>query len=142
MFQSSALAEQRSRLMAAKEKYADLQIVYGPAHPKIKGETRRITYLENSLRSAMAKAVQVVKQDLNREQEVVASLERELASLRTNTGILKQRMVPLRELERGVEAAKSVYVQTLTRIREIRSQQGVDASNVRVLSQSDIASAE
>lgn len=133
-FNSGVITDLRTRLTAAQEELAGLRSIYGPAHPRIKTTALRVASLENSLRSEMRKSLLAIEQDLKRAREVEASLSKELAKVEGVVGEANQKKVPLRELERRVEAARSVYVSTLTRIREIKSQQGIDTSNVRVLS--------
>lgn len=131
---STVVSDLRSRQILAQEEYASLKSTLGPSHPRIKSMEVRLGSLRKALDTELAELVKVVEQDLKAAKSVQASLETELKHLETQFGNTNQRLVPLRELELRVDAARSVYTQTLTRMREISAQEGVDSSNVSILS--------
>lgn len=138
LFQSQLIADLRTRLLQAKDQRSVLQATLQSGHPSMVEINTRITSLKNALQLEAQDVLKVIEQDLKRARKVEANLKQELVQLQTQTGSLKKSLVPLRELERKAEAARSVYVATLTRIREIRAQQGVDDSNVRVISEASL----
>ncbi|MCV6602785.1 MAG: exopolysaccharide transport family protein [Cohaesibacter sp.] len=138
LLDSDLLSSLRSRLLQAKDQRSILQATLQSAHPSMVEINTRITSLKNALQTEARDVLKVIEQDLKRARKVEANLKKELAQLQQQTGHLKKSLVPLRELERKAEAARSVYVSTLTRIREIRAQQGVNDSNVRVISEASL----
>lgn len=131
---SSVISDLRSRQIATQEEYASLQSTLGPSHPSIKSMELRLASLQRALKAELSELVKTVEQDLRTAKGVQQSLEAELKQLENQFGNTNKRLIPLRALELRVEAARSIYTQTLTRIREIRAQDGVDSSNVSVLS--------
>jgi uncharacterized protein involved in exopolysaccharide biosynthesis/Mrp family chromosome partitioning ATPase len=134
VFQSPVIATLRTRLLEAQDQQSALQVSHGRNHPRMIEINQRIASLKKSIRSETEKDLNAVQQELRRVTELENALELELAGLQQKTGDINQSLVPLRNLERKAEAARSVYVATLTRIREISAQQGIDSSNVRVVS--------
>ncbi|MCR9138482.1 MAG: GumC family protein [Alphaproteobacteria bacterium] len=134
VFQSPVMATLRTRLLETQDEQAALAVSLGRNHPRMVEINQRIASLKNAIRGEADKDLNAVQQELNRATELENALQQELAALQQKTGNINQTLVPLRDLERKAEAARSVYVATLTRIREISAQQNVDSSNVRVVS--------
>lgn len=134
VFQSPVMAALRTRLLETQDEQAALAVSLGRNHPRMVETNQRIASLKNAIRGEAEKDFNAVQQELNRAAELEKALLQELAELQQKTGNINQSLVPLRDLERKAEAARSVYVATLTRIREISAQQNIDSSNVRIVS--------
>src|SRR5213076_783002 len=69
-----------------------------------------------------------------RAQANERALEANLETLKQSAISTNQASVQLRELEREVEASRSVYQSFLVRARETGEQQSIDSTNARVIS--------
>ncbi|MGT2481020.1 GNVR domain-containing protein [Methylobacterium oryzae CBMB20] len=71
--------------------------------------------------------------EYQRAQANERTLTAELERLQRQSAVTAQSSVQLRELEREVEAARSVYNSFLVRAREIKEQTSIDSSNARII---------
>ncbi|MBN9583720.1 MAG: hypothetical protein J0G37_19765 [Afipia sp.] len=72
--------------------------------------------------------------ELERARAVVAGLKSRLEASKKDLGGSNEAAIRLRELEREVEASRSIYQAFLVRSRELGEQQRFDNSNTRIVS--------
>lgn len=131
--QSATVERLRAQGAELTAKEADLRTQLGSRHPNL-----------TALRSQKAEVKRLIDAELDRiVQAAEVELQRALAGERTLTGNLEglrlqsvdtaRAGVELRELEREVEARRSVYGSFLTRSREIAEQANIDPTNARVI---------
>jgi succinoglycan biosynthesis transport protein ExoP len=72
--------------------------------------------------------------DLDRALAIEQSLENRLAALKSEAVRKSQVVVHLRELQRDADASRAVFESFLLRAQEMREQERIDTSNVRVIS--------
>ncbi|MBL7405847.1 lipopolysaccharide biosynthesis protein, partial [Escherichia coli] len=71
--------------------------------------------------------------EAQRAQANERTLAAELERLQRQSAVNAQSSVQQRELEREVDAARSVYNAFLVRAREIKEQTSIDSSNARII---------
>jgi uncharacterized protein involved in exopolysaccharide biosynthesis len=132
--QSNTIGRLREQYAAITRQEAQLASELGPKHPYV-----------IDARAQVRNAQQHISEELNRLAEANRNdYERALAnenSLANSFDVLKRKamdtslaFVKLRELERESEASRLVYESFLSRAREMREQERLDTSNVRILS--------
>jgi uncharacterized protein involved in exopolysaccharide biosynthesis/Mrp family chromosome partitioning ATPase len=132
--QSAVIAKLREQEAVLVQREAEMQAQLGPRHPQFVA-TR--SQLERT-RQLITTEIQRVEQALRRDYDRAVGNERLLASkleaLTRQTQGSDQASVRLRDLQRDLEAARSVYASFLLRAQETREQANLDSTNARVIS--------
>ncbi|NGM24209.1 polysaccharide biosynthesis tyrosine autokinase [Roseomonas stagni] len=112
--------------------------VYGERHPRTIGLRAELAELRRGLGSETDRIVTSIANEVEAMASGVASLERELQSLRDRTDSAGEVTVRLRELERHAETSRALYETFLTRFRREGEQQQMALPNARVVSAATI----
>ncbi len=133
VMQSALVSKLREQEASLVEREAALESEVGPRFPALvaaRSQLRDVRRLIDAELGRIAKAAQA------RYSRAVAS-ERALAikfeSLKRQTQTIDQDSVRLRDLERDLEAVRSVYASYLVRAQGTREQANVDATNARII---------
>jgi polysaccharide biosynthesis transport protein len=136
--QSPAITQLRAQYAEIQRREAEQLTSLGSRHPaaiEIQAQAER-------LRAMIENEVNRVAQSARAEYESAKSSEQTLAD---NLETLKRKalagneaMVGLRELDRDVQASRSVYEAFLVRARETGAQEQLDTKNIRVLSKAEL----
>jgi uncharacterized protein involved in exopolysaccharide biosynthesis len=126
-----SLREQEATLVQLE---SDFRSQYGPRHPKISAVESQL----NNLRRLIAAELGRVEQATRSEYEQAVTNQRQIADnvarLRTQTLATSEASIRLRELERDLEAARSIYATYLVRAQETREQASIDTTSARIIS--------
>src|SRR4029079_9775983 len=79
------------------------------------------------------------RHEYDRAKATEDALARNVETLRTQMNSTNSAMIGLRELERDLEAYRSLYEQAIVRAREAREQSRVNTTNVRIISEANPA---
>jgi uncharacterized protein involved in exopolysaccharide biosynthesis len=127
----SSLREQEAILV---QQESDLQSQYGPRHPKIAAVESQLDNLRRLITAELGR----VEQATRAEYEQAAINQRQIADnverLKTETLATNEASIRLRELERDLEAARSVYATYLVRAQETHEQANIDTTSARIIS--------
>lgn len=132
--QSATIASLRTQLAEILRRQGDLEATRGPRHPdlaEIKAQERSVRRV---IGEELARIAAASRGNLERARANEAAAERASAALRSAVTTNSEASVRLRELEREVQANRSVYEAFLNRTREVAEQEQVDTANVRVIS--------
>jgi exopolysaccharide transport family protein len=126
-----ALRAQRATIM---QKIADLSGRYGERHPEMLKAKRELSDIDTQIKQEIQTIIsnlqaqdQVARQ---RTASVEASVERTRGSLAGNN----RSAVKLQELQQNADAVKALYDSYLNRFKETTSQQGLERSDARIVS--------
>ncbi|MDR3514672.1 MAG: polysaccharide biosynthesis tyrosine autokinase [Azospirillaceae bacterium] len=138
VLQSPLIQNLREQETTKARELSEAQKTYGDRHPRIIGLRADIAELDGKLKGEVVKIGQSIANDAEVSAAGVASLERELATLRHQTDVAGQVGVHLSELERQADASKSLYETFLTRFKREAEQEHMRRANARIVSPADI----
>ncbi len=112
---------------------ADLQTRYGTAHPAVRNAQAELADTQALIQDELRRVAQSLRNEyevsLSREQ----SLARSMAEVEARAATNNAAQVRLRELERDANSDRTLYQTFLSRFKETSVQEGVPASEARVL---------
>ena len=131
--QSAAIDRLRGQYAELAAKEADLRTNLGERHPFIAAVRTQMQDVRRLIDAELNRIAGAAETEAHRAQANERTLSAELTRLRQQAAVNSQSSVQLRELEREVEAARSVYNAFLVRAREIKEQSSIDSSNARII---------
>ncbi|MEM1370790.1 MAG: GumC family protein [Pseudomonadota bacterium] len=131
---SQTLTALRSRLAAALQRQAELGAGLLPAHPVMVQVAGEVNRLKREVNSETGRIAAAVREDLQRARQTETSLTTTLEGLKAQLTAINAKRVQLRELERDVQANRSVYEAFLVRTQEIAEQEEITIPNTRLIS--------
>lgn len=132
--QSPVIAKLREQEATLVQREADLQSQLGPRHPSIGAAQSQLVHIRRMISTEIARVEQSVRTDYERALGNEKLLSGKLESLTRQTQGADQASVRLRDLQRDLEAARTVYANFLLRAQETREQANLDTTNARIIS--------
>jgi uncharacterized protein involved in exopolysaccharide biosynthesis/Mrp family chromosome partitioning ATPase len=132
--QSTVIAKLREQEATLIQREADLQSQLGPRHPSIAAARSQIVNIRQLITTEIQRVEQSVRADYDRALGNEKLLTAKLEALTRQTQGSDQASVRLRDLQRDLEAARSVYANFLLRSQETREQASLDTTNARIIS--------
>ena len=133
-FRGGAIETLKNRYAAAKQTEVNLAATLGRRHPDLIAAATQTAEARRRLDQAIRDMIQSNTIELERARAVVAGLKSRLEASKKDLGGSNEAAIRLRELEREVEASRSIYQAFLVRSRELGEQQRFDNSNTRIVS--------
>lgn len=124
------LREQESGLVAHQ---AELSSRLGPRHPAMRAVGAQLANVRRLIGAELTRIAKSTHADYQRAVADERLLTAQVAKAKTAAEATSQSSVGLRELERDLEADRTVYGAFLVRVQEIREQAGIDTTNARVI---------
>jgi len=125
------LREQESQV---RRREAELSNRYGPRHPTMINVRAELADLRQKIGEEVRRIVQGLENELEVTRAKEASLQATLNELQGISGDNARAEVQLRELERQAEANRVLYENFLSRSKETREQQDLQAADARLIS--------
>ncbi len=136
--QSPTITALRSQYAEIMRREAEQKTTLGDLHPAV----IEIEAQAERLRGVIDAEVNRIALSARAEYETAKASEQTLAdnldTLKHNALASNEALVGLRELERNVQASRSVYGAFLVRARETGEQEQLDTKNIRILSRADL----
>src|SRR4030081_2934412 len=136
--QSPTIANLRAQYAEARKRCAELTSELGPRHPALRQVEKQVDDLRRTVNEEVERFAQSAKNDLTRARDYEASLNKALEAQKRQSVQLRQAAVPLRELEREVEASRDVYQSFLKRSRETEEQETLNTSSARIIGEATV----
>ncbi len=133
-FRSGVIVALRSQYGALKQQADGLATKLGPRHPQLIQAQSQATGVRNEIRNELGRIASSVQVELKRSMQQEQDLSSRLAQLKARTASNNEDMVKLRELEREVTAKREVYEAFLLRAKETGELEGMNTTNIRVIS--------
>ena len=127
------LTNLRAQQSAAQEKYAELSADLGPRHPSVINAAARGVEIRRMMDAELIRIGGSIRKDLDRAKGAEEKLRHDVEGLRRRSTDAAQASVKLRDLEREVEASRSVYESYLARSRNTAEAQPIDISNTHIV---------
>ncbi|MCJ2052251.1 GumC family protein [Methylobacterium sp. J-070] len=131
--QSAAIDRLRGQYAELAAKEADLRTNLGERHPFIAAARTQMQDVRRLIDAELNRIAGAAETESQRAQANERTLSAELERLQRQSAATAKSSVQLRELEREVEASRSVYNSFLVRAREIKEQSSIDSSNARII---------
>ena len=131
--QSAAIDRLRGQYAELAAKEADLRTNLGERHPFIAAVRTQMQDVRRLIDAELNRIAGAAETEYQRAQSNERTLTAELERLQRQSASTAKSSVQLRELEREVEASRSVYNNFLVRAREIKEQTSIDSSNARII---------
>jgi uncharacterized protein involved in exopolysaccharide biosynthesis len=132
--QSNVIGSLRQQEAALIELQSDLQSQYGPRYPRIAAVDNQL----RNLRKLIATELGRIEQASRSQYELATANERQITDnvdrLKNATLANNQASIRLRELERDLEASRSIYAAYLVRAQESREQANLNTTTARLIS--------
>jgi uncharacterized protein involved in exopolysaccharide biosynthesis/Mrp family chromosome partitioning ATPase len=132
--QSQVVAQLRVQYAEVARQEADFRAIYGDRHPTIVAVRAQASDLRRQIDREIARVVDGIRSDYEVARSREASLEAELATLRSRAEAQTQADVRLSELEREAQSDRALYEGFLNRAKETGEQQSLQIAEARIAS--------
>lgn len=132
--QSAAIVQLRSRLADASREEAQLAQIDGPNHPALQAARAQVRDAQAAIQRELKTIARSVRNTESTERSNVQNLQANFDALKKQSETNDKAMVPLRELERKAESSRIVYETFLAKAKTAEERQGIDTTNIRLIS--------
>jgi uncharacterized protein involved in exopolysaccharide biosynthesis/Mrp family chromosome partitioning ATPase len=133
VMQSGVIAKLREQEASLVQQQAEIQSRLGPRHPAYLAINAQLSHVRQLIGAELSRIASSAQADYDRAIANQKLLQVNVDKLKTSALAMGQTAVRLRELERNLDADKSVYAAFLVRAQETREQAGIDTTNARVI---------
>ena len=134
MLQSLEMQNLRQQYATLSRNTAELAQRLGDRHPAMADQYAQQRDLQRLIQREKERIIDTSQKDYDRAVASEAAVRRSLERAKTETAGNDRANVGLRELERELDARRSIYEAFLRRSRETNEQERLNSSNVRVIS--------
>jgi uncharacterized protein involved in exopolysaccharide biosynthesis len=131
---SPTMTSLRDQYDALQQQISALGLTYGPRHPRLVTARSESDALETAMTREARRLAEVAASDLAKQRATVDKLTAKASDKSATVFADYDAQVMLRDLERDASVKAGMYQTYLTRAREVAERQGIDATNVRVIS--------
>lgn len=124
------LSRQRTEL---NKRVAELEVRYGDRHPELMSARQAQQEVERQFQSELGRIVNSLKSDFEFGAARVAAIEGEIARAQTALASESGAVADIEELQRNVDAPKSVYEALLARKKELNERDSLSKAHARVV---------
>jgi uncharacterized protein involved in exopolysaccharide biosynthesis len=132
--QSNTIGRLREQYATIARQEANLAAELGPRHPWVIDARAQVRNAQQHITEELVRLAEANRNDYERALANENSLANSFDGLKRKAMDTSLAFVKLRELEREAEAGRMVYESFLGRAREMREQERLDTTNVRILS--------
>jgi len=136
--QSGAIAQLRTRAADASREEAQLAQIDGPNHPALLAARAQVRDAQAAIQTELKTIARALRNAEASERANVQNLQANFDALRTQSETNEKALVPLRELERKAESSRAVYETFLGKAKSANEQQGIDTTNIRLISRATL----
>jgi uncharacterized protein involved in exopolysaccharide biosynthesis len=133
-FRSGVIVALRSQYGALKQQADGLATKLGPRHPQLIQAQSQVDGIRKEIRNELDRIASSVQVELKRSVQQEQDLASRLVQLKSRMAGTNEDMIKLRELEREVTAKRAVYEAFLLRAKETGELEGINSTNIRVIS--------
>ena len=134
MLQSPEMRALRQQLADLARTNAETATRLGPRHPVVSEQAAQLREIEAAIAREKIRVIDSTLKEADRAAATEDALRRQVERLKGETTASDRALITLRELERDVEAQRTLYESFLRRARETGQQERLDSINMRVIS--------
>ncbi|TGU89328.1 lipopolysaccharide biosynthesis protein [Mesorhizobium sp. M00.F.Ca.ET.151.01.1.1] len=131
---SAVISSLRAQEATLVDQVSQLGTELGPRHPSMMAAQQQLRDTRQLIARELGRIVAAAETDYERALANQQALEAKVAGMKSKSLDTDQASVKLRELQRDLEAVRSVYATYLQRAQETREQVNVDSTNARIIS--------
>ncbi|RWC74884.1 MAG: lipopolysaccharide biosynthesis protein [Mesorhizobium sp.] len=131
---SAVISSLRAQEATLVDQVSQLGTELGPRHPSMMAAQQQLRDTRQLIARELARIAAAAETDYERALANQQALEAKVAGMKSKSLDTDQASVKLRELQRDLEAVRSVYATYLQRAQETREQVNVDSTNARIIS--------
>lgn len=131
---SSVISSLRAQEATLVDQVSQLGTELGPRHPSMIAAQQQLRDTRALIARELGRISAAAETDYERALANQQALEAKVAGMKSKSLDTDQASVRLRELQRDLEAVRSVYATYLQRAQETREQINVDSTNARIIS--------
>lgn len=131
---SAVISSLRAQEATLVDQVSQLGTELGPRHPSMMAAQQQLRDTRALIARELGRIVAAAETDYERALANQQALEAKVAGMKSKSLDTDQASVKLRELQRDLEAVRSVYATYLQRAQETREQVNVDSTNARIIS--------
>lgn len=131
---SATIQQLRAQRLQISGQLAEAERRYGPRHPQLLQAQRELADVDASIQAEIGRIISNLEARVQVARERTASMSGSLGRARGTLAANNSASVRLNELQRNADAVKTLYESYLGRFRETSSQEGLETSNVRIVS--------
>src|ERR1700726_2673069 len=135
--QSQTISLLRSQYAEIMRRDAEQKSSLGERHPAVIEIEAQGARLQKMIADEVNRIAQSARAEYERAKLDEEALSRQVDGLKNTAVSTNESLVGLRELDREVQASRSVYESFLVRSRETGEQEQVDTKNIRIISKAD-----
>ena len=132
--QSTVITQLRASYQDLLRRESDLRTKVGDRHPDLIALVAQVSETKRQLGAELSRVAHSAQSDLDRAVANEHSLEASLNTSKQKTLAQNEASIQLHELNREVEARRSVYQAFLARAGETKAQADIDTLNARIIS--------
>ncbi|MBZ9859814.1 GumC family protein [Mesorhizobium sp. CA12] len=132
---SPVIASLRAQEATLVDQISQFGTELGPRHPSMISAQQQLSDLRKLISRELGRLVTAAETDYERASANQKALEAKVASLKGKSLDTDQASVRLRELQRDLDAVRTVYANYLQRAQETREQTNVNSTNARIISE-------
>lgn len=132
---SPVIASLRAQEATLVDQISQFGTALGPRHPSMISAQQQLSDLRKLISRELGRLITAAETDYERASANQKALEAKVASLKGKSLDTDQASVRLRELQRDLDAVRTVYANYLQRAQETREQTNVNSTNARIISE-------
>ncbi len=131
---SETLRVLRAQFANVSRERARLATQFKPAHPRMADILNQEAQSQKLILEEIKRITEAAKLDYRRAQAGEESLRATLEKARAQMNETSNALVQMRELERNLEASRTIYQASIVRAREAKEQEQLNTTNARIIS--------
>jgi exopolysaccharide transport family protein len=135
---SPVVANLRSQRATISTHLAELSEKYGPLHPELQKTKQQLKDIDAQIQAEVDRVISGLEAQARIAEQRTASLQGTLNQTRGALASNNRTSVDLNDLQRNVDAERALYEAFLTRSKQTSADQGLEATDARVLSRAKI----
>lgn len=137
---SSVVQSLRAQRAQISSRVAEMSTRYGARHPEMLKAQKQLTDIDGQIQAEVGRIISNLEAEVEVARGRTNTVQGSLYGARGTLAATNKASVRLRELERNAEAVRAVYESFLNRYRETSSQEGLERTDGRVVSQAKVPS--
>jgi succinoglycan biosynthesis transport protein ExoP len=139
---SNVVQSLRAQRAQISGRVAEMATRYGPRHPEMIKAQNQLSDIDAQIQAEIKRIISNLEAEVEVSKGRTSTVQSSLYGAKGTLATTNRASVKLRELERNAEAVRVVYESFLNRYKETTSQQGLERTDGRVVSQAKVPSGQ
>ena len=135
ILESKQISEMEKQFADLKNKQADIKARFGATHPDVANTQDQLNYIDGQIDAEVQRIIAGVRQSYEIAKKEVVLFDEDFTKLKTDVSRHNFDTSELGELERDLEATRSLYVNFLTRLKETTAEESLPSERAIFVSE-------